>query len=309
MRLPARRRGGAPSRGPRLRPARSGPRAPAAMPLNGPRPRRRRSSLMLKRTRPHADHGSARCDVQSPLPRPGNPRPAAIGTLIPGPGRIGKRGFPVSRFPLTRNRESGIPPPPPDSRPNRKWGEREMAIWASGPQNLPRATGSRCCQTCVGGLKSAFSRIKGNSLAPGSCLVRTWDDYPRFADFRPNRGFPDSRFWPNRESGKRELGISGSATARPLSRPAHGSDLTIISCPTVHSLDLTWFVWFEFGESYRSTEHHAATYATYSLLNTTVVLVTSRVDYMRSRHTIPGPGNGKRDAAVYFPATVTAHEQ
>ncbi len=41
--------------------------------------------------------------------RPGNPRPAESGPRFPVPGRIGNRGFPVSR----RNRESGIPSPIP----------------------------------------------------------------------------------------------------------------------------------------------------------------------------------------------------
>ena len=50
-------------------------------------------------------------------------------------------------------------------------------------------------------------------LAQGSCLVLTWDEYPDFPISGQigapipvpgrigNRGFPDSRFWPNRESG------------------------------------------------------------------------------------------------------------
>jgi hypothetical protein len=41
------------------------------------------------------------------------------------PGRIGKRGFPVSRFRPSRELESGIPDVPV-SRPNREWGEREL---------------------------------------------------------------------------------------------------------------------------------------------------------------------------------------
>ena len=38
--------------------------------------------------------------------RPGNPRPAAPGTPNPGPGQIGKRGFPVPCFPIPG--QSGI---------------------------------------------------------------------------------------------------------------------------------------------------------------------------------------------------------
>jgi hypothetical protein len=112
-------------------------------------------------------HARTRGPVCTPGPgpagggvRPGNPRPAAIGTPIPaefpGPGRIGKQGLPqaISRFPP--NRESGIPRFPilaesgigdsrrPDSRQNRESGERELGIWASGARNLPRATSSRC---------------------------------------------------------------------------------------------------------------------------------------------------------------------
>ncbi len=79
-------------------------------------------------------------------------------------------------------------------------------------------------------------------LAPGSCLVLTWDEYPRFPDSAKsgigdslipdfgrigNRGFPprfpagipDSR--PNRESGEQELGISGSAVVAQI--PVLGS--------------------------------------------------------------------------------------
>ena len=43
-----------------------------------------------------------------------------IGTPIPGPGRIGNRGFPVSR----RNRESGIPSPIPGKKSGNR-GNRE----------------------------------------------------------------------------------------------------------------------------------------------------------------------------------------
>ena len=55
--------------------------------------------------------------------------------------------------------------------------------------------------TCVGGRKSAFSRIKGNIWPPD----RVWyshgmsiPDFPIFGQIG-DRGFPDSRFWPNRE--------------------------------------------------------------------------------------------------------------
>ena len=47
------------------------------------------------------------------------PRPAAAGTLIPGPGRIGKRG--VSRFPIPA--ESGIGDSLPVSQPDRNRGD------------------------------------------------------------------------------------------------------------------------------------------------------------------------------------------
>ena len=68
----------------------------------------------------------------SPAPRPGNPRPAAIGTPIPGPGRIGKRGFPVSRFPPF---ESGIGVP--DSR----FFFVESGIGDSLPSGFPAKSG------------------------------------------------------------------------------------------------------------------------------------------------------------------------
>ncbi len=150
-----------------------------------------------------------------PLAR--NPRPAAIGTPIPGPGRIGKRGFPVSRFPP--NRESGIPRFPtrilaesgigdslPDSRPNRESGERELGISACGPRFQLATSHWQPPLTCAGGpagnphfrgSKATFGPPADRvwySLAHGMSL--TWDEYPRFPD-RPNREsgiprFPDS---------------------------------------------------------------------------------------------------------------------
>ncbi len=50
--------------------------------------------------------------------RPGNPRPGESGPRFPIPGRIGNRGFPVSR----PNRESGIPSP--IQVPGKKSGNR-----------------------------------------------------------------------------------------------------------------------------------------------------------------------------------------
>ncbi len=174
-------------------------------------------------------------------PRPGNPRPAAIGTPIPGPGQIGKRGFPVSRFPPNResgiprfrfwpNRESGIPSPIPGQIGNRRNGN-----WGFGPLAHGTCHGPLAAAADVRwGPEISIFEDQRQHLAPGSCLVLTWDGYPpgRFPDFRPNReigdslipdfgrigkrgfpprfpaGIPDSR--PNRESGERELGISGS---------------------------------------------------------------------------------------------------
>ncbi len=115
---------------------------------------------------------------------------------IPGPGRIGKRGFPVSRFPP--NRESGPESLPdsrrPDSRPNRESGERELELgahrtWASqaGPRNLPRATGTAAAADVRWRPEISISRIKGSIWPPGSCLVLTKDEHPRLPDFRPNR--------------------------------------------------------------------------------------------------------------------------
>jgi hypothetical protein len=150
---------------------------------------------------------------------PGNPRPAAImiGTSIPGPGRIGKRGFPVSRFPP--NRESGIPRFPilaesgigprgslPDSRPNRESGERpgELGIWASGPRNLPLPHEPLTAAADVRWRPEiSIFEDQRQHLAPGSCLVlhgMSIPDFPIFGQIG-NRGFPVSRFWPNRESG------------------------------------------------------------------------------------------------------------
>ncbi len=60
-------------------------------------------------------------------PRPGNPRPAESGPRFPFPApgriRVGKRGFPVSRF--RPSRESGVPSPFPGhigNRGNGNWG-------------------------------------------------------------------------------------------------------------------------------------------------------------------------------------------
>ena len=51
--------------------------------------------------------------MAGPVPcRPGNRRPAESGPRFPVPGRIGNRGFPVSR----PNRESGIPSPIPGKK-------------------------------------------------------------------------------------------------------------------------------------------------------------------------------------------------
>ncbi len=107
--------------------------------------------------------------------RPGNPRPAAIGTPIPGPGpgRIGKRGFPVSRFRVPA--KSGIGP-------------------GTGIGDLGRELAHGACHEPLAAAAdvrwrpeiSIFEHQRQH-LAPGSCLALTWDEYPRFPDFRPNR--------------------------------------------------------------------------------------------------------------------------
>ena len=51
-----------------------------------------------------------------------------------------------------------------------------------------------------GGGQNQHFEDQRQHLAQGSCLVLTWDEYPRFPDFRPNRG-PVSRSRPNREPG------------------------------------------------------------------------------------------------------------
>ncbi len=156
----------------------------------------------------------------------------------PGPGRIGNRpGFPVTNgFPILA--ESGIGDSLPEIFPAKlESGIGETGIGDLGLWSTELAT--RHLQpllTCVGGLKSAFSRIKGNIWPPD----RVWHSHgmsipdlevgTRFSaksgigdsvipDFGRigNRGFPprfpagipDSR--PNREWGERELGISGGS--------------------------------------------------------------------------------------------------
>jgi hypothetical protein len=130
----------------------------------------------------------------------------------------GNRGFPP-RFPAKSGPGEVVP------------GERELGTWASrwhGTCHEPHWLRDWLpLLTCVGGRKSAaaFSRIKGSICPPRRDRVWcSWDDYrspiSRFSaksgigdspipDFGRigNRGFPDSR--PNRESGERELGISG----------------------------------------------------------------------------------------------------
>ncbi len=152
---------------------------------------------------------------------------------------FGKQGIPVSRFWPGPNRESGIPSPIPGEIGNR--GTRN-GNWGFGP--LAHGT---CHEPLAAAAdvrwrpKISVFEDQRQHLAPGSCLVLTWDEYSRFPDFRPNResgpgdslipdssrignlnrgfpprfpaGIPDSRpkLPPNRESGERELGISGSA--------------------------------------------------------------------------------------------------
>jgi hypothetical protein len=92
--------------------------------LRNPRRDRRQAArqLPLRQLRAGADEASQtmrgrprRRAVPGPgasAPRPGNPRPGESGPRFPIPGRIGNRGFPVSR----PNRESGIPSPIPGKK-------------------------------------------------------------------------------------------------------------------------------------------------------------------------------------------------
>jgi hypothetical protein len=67
-------------------------------------------------------------------------RPGPIGgTPIPVPGRIGKRGFPVSRS--RPNRETGVPSPVQVPRPNRESGERELESGNPISESGPAVTG------------------------------------------------------------------------------------------------------------------------------------------------------------------------
>jgi hypothetical protein len=142
-----------------------------------------------------------------PNREPGNP-------CFPIPGRIGKQGFPVSRFPP--NRESGIPRFPILARPKRELGiparfPAKSGIGGTGIGDLGLWRTELATShwlpllTCVGGRKSAFSRIKGNIWPPDRHGVwyshgMSIPDFPIFGQ-NGNRGFPHSRFWPNRESG------------------------------------------------------------------------------------------------------------
>jgi hypothetical protein len=65
--------------------------------------------------------------VRAGCPRPGNPRPGESGPRFPIPGRIGNRGFPVSR----PNRESGIPSPIPGQIGNRGNGIGDFRVRAA----------------------------------------------------------------------------------------------------------------------------------------------------------------------------------
>ena len=67
------------------------------------------SAMSVKGLALHSPHRAGRPFlISAPQSRrPGNPPAHRIGTPIPGPGRIGKRGFPASR----PNRETGIPSP------------------------------------------------------------------------------------------------------------------------------------------------------------------------------------------------------
>ncbi len=106
--------------------------------------------------------------------RPGNPRRAACGTpipgpgtTIPGPGRIGKRG--ISRFPIPA--ESEIGDSLPVFRPNRAWYPRFPDL-RSGNGRFHVPHDSRCRPSRESGIPSPFpgqigNRGNGNYGFPG----------------------------------------------------------------------------------------------------------------------------------------------
>jgi hypothetical protein len=109
----------------------------------------------------------------------------------------------VSRF--WPNRESGIPSPIPGqigNRGNGNWGFGPLAHGTCHWHEPPVAATDVRWRPEI----SIFEDQRQH-LAPGSCLVRVHmrchvsiPDFPIFGQIG-NRGFPDSRIWPNRDSG------------------------------------------------------------------------------------------------------------
>ena len=143
-----------------------------------------------------------------PATRPGSPRPAAIGTPIPGPGRIGKRDFPVSRsgngtslfpgpgrigkrgIPVSRfwpNRETGIPSPISGQIGNRGNGNWGFGPLAHGACHEPLAAAADVRWRP----EISIFEDERQHLAPGSRVIGTHGmsipDFPIFGKIG-NRG-------------------------------------------------------------------------------------------------------------------------
>jgi hypothetical protein len=204
-----------------------------------------------------AQNPTVRADQEIPGPPPSGPRspvPAESGngdSLFPDSRRIGNRGLPVSRFPA----KSGIGDSLPDSResrPNRESGNRGNGNWEFGPLahgscNEPLAATADVRWRPEIGIFQGQRR----HLAPPD---RVWyshgmsiSDFPIFGQIG-NRGFPDSRFWPNRESGipsptqipggnpRFPAGIPDSRPNRESARRGNGNR----GFPGLTSVRVTW---------------------------------------------------------------------
>jgi hypothetical protein len=140
----------------------------------------------------------------------GNPRRAARGTPIPGPGtaipgpspdRIGKRG--ISRFPIPA--ESGIGDSLPVSRPNREWGGTgigDFRVWSSS--SIGRSLALSLRRKAGGGRNLHLKDSRQHSAQDRACCTHTRRVSPisRFAANRATGDFPiPRRFRPSRESG------------------------------------------------------------------------------------------------------------
>ena len=110
--------------------------------------------------------------IGTPIPDSRPNRESGI-PCFPIPGQIGNRGFPP-RF-LAK---SGI-------------GGTGIQVGESGLSGLPTELATSHSVAAAADMRwrpeiSIFEDQRQH-LAPGSCLVLTWDEYPRFPDFRPNR--------------------------------------------------------------------------------------------------------------------------